>query len=93
MGEVVTCFQGLEHLDDPGKIIKKIIKEADTFIFAVPNESSVEGNRFHHHTFTEESIRGMFPTGTLEVHYGVDGGNIYEEEPEMFNFFWCVWSK
>ena len=76
--EVVTCFQGLEHLVAPQDIILKWLNAGATFIFAVPNGGL--DNPHHHHNLEEYWWQNNFPQAKLqrvkdrsEFYKGVEG--------------------
>jgi len=55
--QVITCMQGLEHLDDPKKLIQANLDKE--WVFALPNDRD-SSNHFHHHKITPELIRDWF---------------------------------
>jgi SAM-dependent methyltransferase len=56
-GDVITCMQGLEHLDNPKKLIQANLDKQ--WIVALPNDGD-DTNEFHHHKIDEEMIQDWF---------------------------------
>ncbi len=83
--EMVTCFQALEHLDDPKALVSKL---RCTWVFAVPNGGgSLPG---HHHEVTEPMIQDWFE-GKAKLLYFDDEGNFSKERPSRFTNFYGVY--
>lgn len=53
----VTCMQGLEHLDNPKKLIQANLDKL--WVFALPNDQG-DSNPHHHHKITPELIKDWF---------------------------------
>lgn len=84
--DVVTCFQGLEHLDDPKRVIQDFSDA--TWIFAVPvGEDS--GNPWHHHNIGVDTISDWFPGANLW--YMVDNVGIFSEPQGHFQNYVGIW--
>jgi len=60
--DVVTCMQGLEHLDDPKAVIEKY--KDKLWLFALPRDKN-ESNSYHHHVITETTIQEWFPKAKM----------------------------
>ena len=81
--DVVTCMQGLEHLEDPKKVINHF--QGKTFIFALPKGGEqVYG---HHYHVNEELIYEWFDD-RVKLRYMDNDGNIYLQKPEQFSDYW-----
>lgn len=82
--EVITCMQGLEHLDDPKALIQQNLDK--TWVFALPNDEN-DSNEHHHHRITYEMIQDWF-NGRALVDYFDDDGNFSRQKPEHYtNYF------
>lgn len=55
--EVITCMQGLEHLDDPKALIQKNLDKM--WVFALPNDQD-DTNEHHHHKIDVSTIQDWF---------------------------------
>lgn len=60
--DVITCMQGLEHLDNPKELIQANLDKE--WIFALPNDQD-DTNDWHHHKITREVIRDWFGDNVL----------------------------
>lgn len=67
--EVITCMQGLEHLDDPKALIQKHLDKE--WIFALPYDRD-DTNPHHHHKITPETIKDWFGE-SVTIRYFIDG--------------------
>lgn len=82
--DVITCMQGLEHLEDPKALIQKHLDKM--WIFALPNDTDLS-NKHHHHKITMAVIQDWF-NGKAMVDYFDDDGKFSKSEPEWFtNYF------
>lgn len=84
---VITCMQGLEHLNDPKGLIQKNLDK--TWVFALPNDTDLN-NEHHHHKITMAVIQDWFK-GNAMVDYFDDYGNFSKTEPEWFTNFFGVY--
>lgn len=55
--DVITCMQGLEHLDNPKELIQQNLDKE--WIFALPNDQD-DSNEHHHHKITPALIQDWF---------------------------------
>lgn len=67
--DVITCMQGLEHLDDPKDVIRKNLDKE--WIFALPYDRD-DTNLHHHHKITPDTIRDWFGE-SVTIRYFIDG--------------------
>lgn len=86
--DVYTCFQGLEHLEDPKLIAEQVYAVKGTCIFAVPKGGL--DNPFHHHNVTEELIKSWFYAFNCKIMYMVDRQGIFEYEPGQFHNYFVI---
>lgn len=67
--DVVTCFETIEHLENPGVLLSNIrdyLKPKGTFIFSIPNRRDlVDNSMWHKDAFDLEKI-----TKLMEKHFG-----------------------
>ena len=84
---VVTCMQGLEHLDDPKALIQRFIDR--TWIVALPNDQD-DSNEHHHHKITDEMIQDWF-NGRAMIDYFDDDGNYFRSKPEYFTNYFVIY--
>jgi 2-polyprenyl-3-methyl-5-hydroxy-6-metoxy-1,4-benzoquinol methylase len=54
--EVITCMQGLEHLEDPRALIHKHLDKV--WIVALPHDHNLN-NEHHHHLIDEKNDSGL----------------------------------
>lgn len=80
--DVITCMQGLEHLDDPKALINKY--KDKIWIFSLPFDQN-DSNPYHHHRITTEVIHDWF--GDCKVNYYDDCGNWTDKDGYYTNFF------
>ena len=85
--DVITCMQGLEHLDDPKKLIWKHLEKM--WIVALPNDGD-DSNEFHHHKITDEMIQSWFD-GKARISYFDDNGNMSTSRPDYFTNYFVVY--
>jgi SAM-dependent methyltransferase len=84
--DIITCFQVLEHLDDPSEIVSKY---DCPWVFAVPNGGvTITG---HHHDVTEDLIQKWF-SGKAKLLYFDDDGFFYKTRPSAFTNFFGVYT-
>jgi len=83
--DVITCMQGLEHLEDPKTLIKNNLDKM--WIIAVPNDKD-ETNEFHHHQIDEAMIKDWFGDRSIDLQYFNDAGQ-FSHAPDIWytNFF------
>jgi len=81
--EVITCMQGLEHLDDPRALVERY---GDClWVFALPHGG--ETVEHHHYSINEHLIQTWFG-GLARLQYFDDQGHLYDSLPDDFtNFF------
>lgn len=84
--EIITCMQGLEHLDNPKQLIQDNLDK--TWIIAVPNDGD-DTNIHHHHKINENMIYDWF-NGDVSIEYFDDFGNFSSTPPEWYTNFYCV---
>jgi ubiquinone/menaquinone biosynthesis C-methylase UbiE len=66
--DLVTCFEVLEHVDEPHLIVKeaaRLLAPGGVFIFSTPDRENYNStlfvpNPFHVHEMNESEIRGLF---------------------------------
>ena len=68
--DVITCMQGLEHLDDPKALIQKNLDK--DWIFALPNDQD-DTNHYHHHKITPDVIRDWWGDNVLIKYFNGEG--------------------
>lgn len=78
--DIVTCMQGLEHLDDPKGLIEKY--KDKVWVFALPNGG--HGIEHHHYDVTEELIRYWF--GDVHLRYFNDDCYLMDSPGGHTNF-------
>lgn len=82
--DVITCMQGLEHLDNPKKLIQRFMNKE--WIVALPNDQD-DSNEHHHHKINEDMIVDWFGTRVI-IDYFDDDGNYFRQRPDYFtNYF------
>jgi ubiquinone/menaquinone biosynthesis C-methylase UbiE len=84
--DVITCMQGLEHLEDPQKLIDA--NKDKVWAFALPNDQD-DTNEFHHHKITEALILQWF--GSVRLSYFDDSGTISSNRPNYFTNYFGVY--
>ena len=73
--DVITCFETLEHLEDPERLIseiKKHLRPNGIFYFSTPNKLDlVDNNKFHKNVFNlnvwDDIISRHFPDKKIEI--------------------------
>lgn len=84
--DIITCMQGLEHLDKPKELIARF---RDTmWLFALPNDMD-DTNEHHHHKITERMIRDWFGAN-IRLYRFDDAGNWNLPESEYFSNWFGV---
>lgn len=82
--DVITCMQGLEHLDNPKELISRFIDRV--WIVALPYDKN-DDNEHHHHRIDEKMIQDWF-NGKAMIDYFDDMGRYENTRFEDFtNFF------
>lgn len=84
--EVITCMQGLEHLDNPKALVDRY-KDC-TWVFALPNGG--EQVEHHHYSITEELIQQWF-SGKARLQYFDDHGHLHDSPFDGFTNFFGVY--
>lgn len=85
--QIITCMQGLEHLDSPKDVINRFLDK--TWIVALPNDTG-EHNPHHHHKITKNLIHDWFGNDIL-LRYFDDRGTFYSSKPEVFSNYFIVY--
>lgn len=83
--QVITCMQGLEHLNNPKKLIEKY--KDKVWIFALPNEDGAPLIVHHKVKVTDELIKDWFGNKVKVRHFDDGGG----WEPDNFTNFFGVY--
>ena len=86
-GTVITCMQGLEHLDDPKSLILRFPDRM--WIVALPNDKN-DSNEHHHHRITEAMIYDWFGERAI-IRYFDDRGNFYHQKPEDYTNYFVIY--
>lgn len=81
--DVITCMQGLEHLDNPKELIRRNLDKE--WIFALPNDQN-DSNEWHHHRITPDVIRDWWGDNALIKYF--DGDGQWVEPSEHYTNFW-----
>jgi len=82
--EVITCMQGLEHLDNPKRLIQQNLDK--TWIFALPNDQN-DSNEYHHHRITEDVIIDWWGDSVLIKRFNDEG----QWTNEDFTNYWGIY--
>ena len=82
-GDIITCMQGLEHLDDPKALIQKNLDKI--WIFALPNDKD-NSNEHHHHKITPELIKDWFGE-KVQIRLFDDNGQWINYGQDFTNYF------
>lgn len=86
--DVITCMQGLEHLDNPKALIEKY--KDKTWIFALPNGGEDIEN--HHYNITEELIRDWFGQD-VKIKYFNDLCYMFDDTSQWYTNFIGVYNE
>ena len=82
--DVVICSEVLEHLSEPEKTIKqmlRVLKPNGTFIITVPYEEEDNTNLEHVNNFSEQSISKIFPSNyTINFDYSEEDLFVSDEK-------------
>ena len=82
-GDIITCMQGLEHLDNPKALIAKNLDKP--WIFALPYDRN-DTNEHHHHRITPDLIQDWF-SNKASIRYFDDSAQFVESIDFCTNFF------
>jgi trans-aconitate methyltransferase len=81
--DIITCMQGLEHLDDPKALIQRNLHRE--WIFALPNDQN-DSNEYHHHRITPDVIRDWWGDNVLIKYFNGEGQ--WVRPNEYYTNFW-----
>lgn len=82
--DVITCMQGLEHLDNPKALIQRF--KDRQWAVALPNDGD-DSNEHHHHKIDEKMIQDWFNNRAM-IDYFDDMGRYERQRFEGFtNYF------
>lgn len=79
--DVVTAFEFIEHVAEPGSILEALAPRCSTLLCSVPNEDRIPfspGFKYHHRHYTEAQLREL-----LASHFNVEGvfGQLTKHSP------------
>jgi O-antigen biosynthesis protein len=77
--DAVTCFECLEHLNNPQGVIDMATSAGLVFVWSVPVN---DPGRFHRHVYTEAAARELVPGS--RIFYQSDAGLIVPENEATF---------
>ncbi len=84
--DVVTCFETLEHLDNPEKLLESIekhLRPKGTLFISVPNKPDlVDNSKWHKHAFNTSTMKAMlskqFPRKKIDI-WGQDQCGMFKD--------------